>query len=399
MSATSSPVQSISNQKARWIWLYSNGLSNAPTGSCNSSRVLSLIESLGLLQLDPIQVVARAHDHILWNRATQYRPSQLETLQHKHKGVFEHFSHDACLLPITTLPYWKRQFERRATRFERSNWGKELLEKNLQIDLIDRIKQCGPLASKDFKDLRLANPASGEVWSKPAHKIILDYLWLKGTLAVSHRKKFVKYYDLAANIYPDEIVQTSLSQHQQIHWLCDNALRKLGLANAGELMRFWEACELNEVKHWIETNPKRYTAVSVEVFSGGYSDSLLCSSLLPIIENPPEPTSRLRILNPFDPAIRDRNRLKRLFGFDYRIEMYTPADQRRYGYYVYPILEFDQLIGRIEVTFDKKHSVIRAKNLWLEPKIKLGKGRRALLEAELDRMRRFCNAHSVEYFF
>jgi len=103
-------ARKVSNQQARWLWLHSQGLSDAPTGYCNAATAGELILRLGLLQQDPIRVVARAHDHILWSRRTQYRPNHLNTLMHKHRAVFEHFSHDACLLPMQILPFWRRQW-------------------------------------------------------------------------------------------------------------------------------------------------------------------------------------------------------------------------------------------------------------------------------------------------
>ena len=101
------------------------------------------------------------------------------------------------------------------------------------------------------------------------------------------------------------------------------------------------------------------------------------------------PTSRLRILNPFDPVARDRARLKRLFGFDYTVEMFVPAAKRKWGYYVYPLLEGDRFVGRIEVKADRKAGVLRVLKLWKEPKIKWTAARAEKLEAELARMLRF----------
>ncbi|MEE9335395.1 MAG: crosslink repair DNA glycosylase YcaQ family protein [Granulosicoccaceae bacterium] len=382
----------ISNQTARWLWLHSQGLSAAPTGQCDAATAGSIITELGLLQQDPIRVVARAHDHILWSRRTQYRPNHLDTLMHKHRGVFEHFSHDACLLPIQILPYWQRQFGRKAKQYEQPGWREGLLNSSDQRELIDKIVNDGPLASKDFKHHEFATPASGEIWSKPAHKRTLDYLWLKGELAVSHRKNFIKYYDIATRIYPAHFLSEVISDSEQIDWLCSNALSRLGMASPGEIMRFWEACSLAETKHWCDANADQLISLRVESSIGEYTDALCFAKNETLLYTPPEPTRRLRILNPFDPALRDRNRLERLFGFEYRIEMYTPPDKRQYGYYVYPLLEFDQIIGRIEVKHDRQRNELLVDNLWLEAGVKLGKGRLRALESELERMRKFCGA-------
>ena len=385
-------AQKISNQQARWLWLHSQGLSAAPTGHCDAATAGSIISELGLLQQDPIRVVARAHDHIVWSRRNQYRPSHLETLMHKHRGVFEHFSHDACLLPMQILPYWQRQFARKANQYEQPGWREGLLNAKDQSELTETIASNGPLASKDFKNHEFAKPASSKTWSKPAHKRTLDYLWLKGVLAVSHRRNFVKYYDLADRVYPAELLLGALTEAEQIDWLCSNALSRLGMASPGEIMRFWDACTLAETKQWCDTNAEQLIPLSVESFNGDYTDALCHVKDRSLLKSPPEPTRRLRILNPFDPALRDRNRMERLFGFEYRIEMYTPPDKRQYGYYVYPVLEFDQIIGRIEVKHDRQSNELLVDHLWLEPGVKLGKGRRSALDSELDRLRKFCGA-------
>ena len=363
-----------------------------PPGHCDSSIAGNIITELGLLQQDPIRVVARAHDHIIWSRRTQYRPNHLDTLMHKHRGVFEHFSHDACLLPMSIMPYWQRQFARRAKQYEQPGWREGLLNNAEQRELIDKIASDGPLASKDFKHHEFAKPASGEIWSKPAHKRTLDYLWLKGELAVSHRKNFIKYYDIATQVYPSHLLSEKVPDDKQIDWLCSNALSRLGMASQGEIMRFWEACSLSETKRWCEKNADQFIPLSVEASTGGCTDALCFTNYEALLKAPPEPTRRLRILNPFDPALRDRNRMERLFGFEYRIEMYTPPTKRQYGYYVYPVLEYDQIVGRIEVKHDRQSNELLVDNLWLEPGIKLGKGRRSALESELERMRKFCGA-------
>ena len=103
----------------------------------------------------------------------------------------------------------------------------------------------------------------------------------------------------------------------------------------------------------------------------------------------PAPTSRLRVLNPFDPVVRHRTQLARLFVFEYRIEIFVPAAKRQYGYYVYPILEGDRFVGRVEARADRKKGILCVENLWWEKGVRETNARRAKLDAELDRMARF----------
>ncbi|MHA1538515.1 MAG: DNA glycosylase AlkZ-like family protein, partial [Alphaproteobacteria bacterium] len=109
------------------------------------------------------------------------------------------------------------------------------------------------------------------------------------------------------------------------------------------------------------------------------------------------PTSRLRILNPFDPSIRDRKRLSRLFGYDYRIEIFVPAVKRRWGYYVYPLLEGDRFVGRIEVKAERNAGVLTVLNIWAEAGVKWTAGRAGKIDAELDRLARFVGVNVVNW--
>ena len=110
-----------------------------------------------------------------------------------------------------------------------------------------------------------------------------------------------------------------------------------------------------------------------------------------------EPTSRLRVLSPFDPALRDRHRATRLFGFDYRIEIFVPEAKRRYGYYVFPIMEADRLVGRVDMKAFRDADTLRVRALWPEKGVRWGKGRQSAFEAELTRLIRLAGVSRVEF--
>ncbi len=382
----------LSNEQTRYIAIHCAGLSHAPHGPCNQEVLLGTIKALGYVQLDPLQVIARAHDHILWSRNNQYKPSMLEQSLKDDRTVFEHFCHDACILPVDTLVYWQNQFKRQSEKRTGEQW-RTGLTKQQQASILNRIKQEGPLRSNDFKSVKQKTP--NEVWSKPEHKKILDYLWLNGTLAVSSRHRFSKYYDLAERVYPVIDKANQKSAKECVDWLCNHALNNLGFANAGEIMRFWDAFDLITAKHWTEKQNDVLLTVEATAANGTCDVFVAKRDMQSILNDPPKPTRRLRLMNPFDPLIRDRKRLARVFGFDYRIEIYTPPVKRQYGYYVYPLLEFDSFVGRIEAKHDRDKNVIRIDNLWPEPGVKFGKARMARLKSEMERVRRFCRADNV----
>ena len=230
---------------------------------------------------------------------------------------------------------------------------------------------------------------------RPPHKLALDYLWLKGELSVSHRDKFIKYYDLTERVIPESFRVQNKSDAEQINHLCTLALDKLGFATAGEIQRFWDAMSLSEVKRWIDQHPESVQEIKLEHIDGSTREVYARPDIEAHLESLEPTTKRLRIISPFDPIVRDRNRLSRLFGFDFRIEIYTPAKQRKYGYYVFPVLEGNRFVGRVEVRKNTKADTLDLLNVWWEPAVRSSKARDAKLDRELVRLARLVGVSEV----
>ncbi|MEL7206086.1 MAG: crosslink repair DNA glycosylase YcaQ family protein [Pseudomonadota bacterium] len=379
----------IDNRTARQLWLTSQGLSATPTGPLD---VMGMIKRLGFVQLDSIQTVARAHHHILWSRNTNYREPMLDRLLARDRSIFEHFTHDASVLPMDFLPIWERQFRRKRAQLDRSGWMKNLPDASERDAIKARIREEGALSTHAF-DTKIVGKK--EMWARPPHKLALDYMWYSGELATCFRNNFTKYYNLPERVFPKPLAELALPDHQQIDRLCASALDRLGFGTPGDVQRYWDAVSNEEARDWVQRAP----LVSVEVET---ADRNVITAVAPMdiedrIAALKPSTSRLRILNPFDPVIRDRARLERLFGFNYRVEMFVPAAKRVWGYYVYPILEGERFVGRIEVKADRKASVLTVLNFWPESGIKWPESRRDKLLAELDRMRRFVAVDCVVF--
>jgi len=342
------------------------------------------------VQLDSIQVVSRAHHHILWSRNQNYREPMLDRLLARDRGVFEHFTHDASVIPMDFLPMWRRQFDRMRARYERAGWVKGLPDAAERARIKDRIAREGPLSTHAF-DTKIEGER--EMWRRPPHKLALDFMWYGGELATCHRVNFTKVYDLSERVFPAHLRERKLADADQVTWLCRAALDRLGVASLGEIQRFWDAVTAQEVRAWAETAD--LVPVAVQSADGGWTNAFASADIEARLATVGPATSRLRILNPFDPAIRDRNRLSRLFGFDYRVEMFVPAAKRTWGYYVFPILEGDRFVGRIEVKADRKASRLTVLNLWVEPGVRWLAARAEKLEAELARMARFIGVETV----
>ena len=379
----------IDNKTARQLWLSSQGLGTQPTGQLD---VMGMIKQLGFVQLDSIQVVSRAHHHILWSRNQNYREPMLNRLLAQDRAIFEHFTHDASVIPMEFLPMWQRQFRRKKAQLDRSGWLKNLPDQAGRDEIKNRIRAEGALSTHAF-DSKITGPK--EMWSRPPHKIALDYMWYCGDLATCHRINFNKYYNLPERVFPKAFHDERLPDHEQVDWLCRGALERMGFGAPGDVQRYWDAVGTQDVRAWIDQSASDLQPVEIQSADGTWITGVALPDIEARIAALQPVTSRLRILNPFDPVIRDRNRLGRLFGFEYRVEMFVPAAKRIWGYYVFPILEGHRFVGRIEIKADRKASVLNVLKYWPEDGVRWPASRHEKLAAELDRMRRFVGLEKV----
>lgn len=384
----SAPLR-ISNRDARRLWLDAQALSTTPTGPLDLD---GLIQKLGFVQLDTIQVVSRAHHHILWSRNQNYREKMLNRHMADQRLVFEHFTHDASVIPMAFYPMWQRQFRRLEAKVRRWEWHRGMLGADGRNAIKDRIREEGPLCTKAF-DTKVKGEK--KMWARPPHKLALDYMWYAGELSTSHRQGFTKFYDLSERVIPDHYRADEPSDAAQVDWLCRNALDRMAFGSEGDIQRFWDAVSNAEAKSWAADNANHLVPVEIVAADGALVSVLAPGDIEARLARATAPTSRLRILNPFDPVIRDRSRLKRLFGFDYTVEMFVPAVKRKWGYYVYPLLEGDRFVGRIEVKADRKTSALNVLRIWKESKVSWTPARHNKLEAELARLARFTGLQSV----
>ncbi len=378
----------IANKDARRLWLWTNGLADTPTGPLD---VMALIRSLGFVQIDTIRNVTRAHHHILWSRNQNYREKMLWPLLGRDRLIFEHFTHDASLIPMETLPMWQRQFRRLGAKVANSDWYRSGMARGEIQRIRDRIDAEGALSTHAF-DTKIEGKR--EMWARPPHKKALDQMWYTGDLATCYRENFVKFYNLGDRVFPDHL-RNGPDEAAQANWLCDQALDRLSIGTVGEVQRFWGATDAGEAKFWAA----RRDLIPVEVVGADRlaRQTWAVADIADRLHSAPQPTTRLRILNPFDPAIRDRARLERLFGFDYRNEMFVPAAKRRWGYYVYPLLEGDRFVGRIELRADRAAEWMRVVGFWPEPGVKWPAARFDRLDSELTRFARLAGIEQVEW--
>ena len=215
------------------------------------------------------------------------------------------------------------------------------------------------------------------------------------------RDGFQKRYDLTERVIDAALCDPSQApdEAQTIDWCCNGALDRLGFATPGELAAFWAHISPAEAKAWVQREQAAGRVEQVQI--AGADGTVHRSFARPGLASDPArdmaPTARLRVLSPFDPALRDRKRAERLFGFRYRIEMFVPAPKRVYGYYVFPILQGDSIIARVDMKAHRDRDTLVVRALWPEPGSRWGKGKQAAFEAELARIIRLAGVSQIAF--
>ena len=385
----------IPNLRARRLFLDRHALAEAPVGPATGAALAALVERIGFVQVDSINTVARAHEMILWSRRQSFRPPALKRLIERDRSLWEHWTHDASILPVGLHGLWQHRFRRDALRLE-TNWRRWFREGyETQFDsILNRIEKDGPVGTADVGEDEVRG--KGGWWDWHPSKTALEWLWRTGRLAITRRDGFAKIYDLTERVIP-EVHRSPVPADEVTDWACRSALRQLGFGTSGEIAAYWNAVAPETAKAWCRAAQDRGEIIEAEVEGSlGHRRKVF---IFPEIldEETPEPSPRLRILSPFDPALRDRNRAEFLFGFFYRIEVFVPEPKRVWGYYVFPVLEGGRLVGRIDAKAFRDAGSLRVKAFWPEAGVKLTRGRRSKLEAELDRLAAFAGCEQVEF--
>ncbi len=388
------------SQASRRLFLGAQGLLENPARRATRPALLRLVQGLGFVQMDTINVAGRAHDLTLFSRLSGYRPRQLQTLLEADRSLFEGWTHDASAVPTPWYPHWKRRFALDRDRIQRHAWWQNLLGPETErvcAHVLARISAEGPLGSADFDHPEKRGPW----WGWKPQKAALDYLWRTGVLAIAARVNFHKRYDLAERVLPEAHARPEPDPEAHLEWACATAMERLGVFTAKELAGFWGAIEASEARRWCQDALKDGRIVSVRLEGADGSEPQPAFALADWqqrLANLPEAPEGIRLLCPFDPVLRDRSRALRRFGFDYRFEAFTPSSKRIYGYYVMPLLEGERLVGRLDPKLHRDRGVLEVRGLWWEPGIKPKKLRLKRLRETLEGLARFLGATGISGF-
>ncbi len=354
----------------------------------SATDMLDTVRNLGFLQLDPTNRVAKSQLLVLWSRLGAYDPAELEQLLWQDRSLFEW---RAFLYPLDSLPAIRSHMERLRREDAESP---ERVGRWLQVNepfrqyVLTEMRERGPLLSRDLEDRAIESWESTGWTGNRNVSQMLTFLAARGEIAIVGRKGAQRLWDLAERWFPET---ETLPDEDADTWLVRQRLKSLGIA----LLRFVEQPHVVSYTRQNLTCPdivRSGLAVSVSI-DGVEGDWVADPDALATMDTPLP--ARTTLLSPFDRLIHDRDRAEALFGFQYRLEMYVPRDQRQYGYFVLPALHGDRLIGRVDPEFDRKQKVLRVHSLHLESEAP--NGSQALIEGALQELAGWLGARDVAW--
>lgn len=338
-------------------------LSPAPAPATKAD-LRQMIQRLHGVQIDTIHVVARSPYLVLWSRLGAYPQRWLDELL-AEGALFEYWARAACFLPVEEYPLYRRLMLDRLT-WQENQWRVWMEAHTELVDaLLTRIREHGPVRAADFAR---ADGAQGGWWNWTDEKTALDGLWMRGDLMVANRQRFQRVYDLRERVLPewDDARAPSLESVYETFVL--NTVRALGVTKAAWIAGYFGRYK-KAAQSALERLARRGQLETVRV-DGWEVPGYFHPDVREAIEAAADgqiPVSRTTLLSPFDPLVCDRTRAQELFNFAYRIECYTPAPRRIYGYFTLPILYKNALIGRLDPKAHRKEGLFEVKALHLEP--------------------------------
>lgn len=367
---------------ARALQLAAQGLLQRPRRRATRADVLAAIRRMALLQIDTIHVVARSPYLVLHSRLGHYDPVWLDQLL-AQGALFEYWAHEACFVPAEDYGLLRHRMLDPAQLGWKSLPGWLAAHHDDCERLLAHIRTQGPVRAADFE--RQGGKGNGW-WDWKPEKRHLEALFATGRLMVKERRNFQRVYDLAERVRPgwDDARDLPTPQDATLAML-RHSCRALGLVKAGWVADYYRLRRgrYDEALHRL-ADAGELIPVRVD---GWRHDAFVHASLAAELERAADgrlAATHSTLLSPFDPLVWDRKRALELFDFDYRIECYTPASRRRYGYFVLPILHRGRLVGRLDAKAHRADGVFEVKALYLEPGVRAT----ATLRQELARVLR-----------
>jgi uncharacterized protein YcaQ len=338
---------------ARRIALAAQGFADPrPEGPVGTRQLRRTVERLGVVQIDSVNVLSRSHYLPFFSRLGAYPRSALDELTARRHAVFEYWAHEASFLPVRLEPFLRWRMAAAADHA----WGNMVRiqrdRPDFVAEVLDRVRATGPLKASDLGEARPDRP--GAMWNWHDGKIALEWLFFTGAVTATHRTtSFEKVYDLTERVLPADVLGTSTPDRTEaVRELVRTAARALGVGTETDLRDYFRL-PVVDARTAIAELADAGELQPVEVTGWGRP-----AWLDPVARRPRWIRARA-LLSPFDSLVWERPRVERIFGFRYRLEIYTPAAKRVHGYYVLPFLLDDQLVARVDLKADRQAGVLR----------------------------------------
>ncbi len=361
------PIQ-ITKRQLQLIQLKTMGLLEKPKAAASKTAIMDYIRSIGYLQIDTMQAVARAPYFILWSHLGDYPTEWLDALL-EEGALFEFWGHALSFLPIECFPVM-RGLNLAGERPSRI-WEPDMEDKfpDLKEVVLTALRENGPLCSMDFAARELPEGWRRNSWggNKP-EKHVMQHMWWRMELMVAYRRKFRRHYDLRERVLPGWDDAQALPAEEANQHLIEQAVKALGVATPRWAYNFYylNAGSYSEDRFATEAQTGKWVPLQVEDWQ---SPAYLHPENLAVLEAALAgklTASHTTLLCPFDPLMTDRDRLEQVFDFSYSLECYVPKNKRTYGYFVLPILHNGKLIGRMDSKAWRKEKEYEIIALYLE---------------------------------
>jgi uncharacterized protein YcaQ len=352
----------ISVRQARNLALCGQGFACDDSRPVTKRRIMKAIRQINMLQVDSVNVLTRAHYMPIFSRLGIYDPVMLDELvwgTARQRKLFEYWGHEASMIPVEDYPLYRWRME--DARHGKGTWGRIARMQREQPELIDgilnRIEAEGALAASDLEHI---GESREKWWGWSKTKTAVEYLFWSGqVVARKRRNSFEREYDLPHRIMGEVAHQPAPDRSDAQCDLICKGISAMGIATETDLRKYFRL-PTAEVKDCLTRLVAEGRLLQADV-QGWKQAGYLCPNV--------NPRSRSRptcLMVPFDPVMWERDRVERIFGFNYRIEIYVPAEKRQYGYYVLPFMLNGEFVARVDLKSERKKGVLLVQNAHLE---------------------------------
>lgn len=359
------PNRRLTAAQARRIAVAAQGFSQQrPAGSVTRAHLRRLISRIQVLQLDSVSVAVRAHYAPVFSRLGPYDRDVLDRAAWSHSArsprlLVEYWAHEAALMAVDDWPLLRW----RMRRYRHGRWGTHIVKANPRLadDIVAAVTKLGPSTAGQIEAYLAAEPrsAKGAWWKRSDTKWVAEALFSSGVLTTATRVGFARHYDLTERVLPHDVLTREIDEDDAVRELTLRAATALGVGTEADIRDYFRLAA-DQAKPAIAKLVADGELEQVDV-DGWSAPAYLCAG-----RSVPRVDRGTALLCPFDPLIFFRPRVERLFGFSYRLEIYTPAAKRQFGYYVWPFLLDGELVARVDLKADRAANALHVVGAFIE---------------------------------